>query len=226
MEGIDDRRGQILSVHTEDDLTKGLKKAAKVLFSGGSVAFPTESFYGLAVNAMDEKAVLRLFSIKTRDNNNPVLILLPSPDSLCKYVETIPAIASELIHEFWPGALTIVFKAARSIPPLLTAGTGKIGIRLSSHPVATSLAMSIDGPITGTSANTSGRPACVTAVEVHNDLGENVDLILDGGRTEGGNGSTILDVTTNPPLILREGMICRDKLNELSVNIRVQKARI
>ena len=115
----------------------------------------------------------------------------------------------------WPGGLTLVFEAGPRTPGSLTAGTGKIGVRLSSHPIATGLAQSAGLPITGTSANVSGEPACIKAEEVSRSLGRTVDLILDGGETEGGKGSTILDITVKPPRVLREGMVSREDLKTL-----------
>jgi L-threonylcarbamoyladenylate synthase len=205
---------RIFGVGTDEDLKAGLKKAKTVLLSSGMVAFPTESFYGLAVNALDEEAIQRLFAVKKRQDDNPLLVLIPSIDVLDHYVSGIPDIAHRLIKQFWPGGLTLIFKAGPKISPLLTAGTGKIGIRLSSHPIATALASEIDLPITGTSANISGQPACMTAGEVFHSLGMEVDLILNGGQTKGGKGSTILDVTISPPEILREGMVGREQLKQ------------
>jgi L-threonylcarbamoyladenylate synthase len=200
---------------SEDHDQAGLDEAKKVLLSGGIVAFPTESFYGLAVNAMNEKAIQRLFHIKKRRSNRPILILIHDVNVLPRYVEYIPEVARVLIDRFWPGGLTLIFKAGPNISPLLTAGTGKIGTRLSSHPTATALARSIDGPITGTSANISGQPALLSAEEVYQYLGNKVELILDGGKTKGEKGSTILDITMDPPVILREGMVGRDQLKEV-----------
>lgn len=184
-----------------------ISRARDILSSGGIVVFPTESFYGLGVDAANEKAVKQIFKLKLRPINQPLLLLIFSVDVLDNYVEEVPDIANKLIEQFWPGGITIVFKASKSLSPLLTASTGKIGIRLSSHPVATALAESLGTPVTGTSANISGQPACSTAQEVFKALGDKVDLILDGGTTEGGLGSTILDVTVDPPRIIREGMI-------------------
>jgi L-threonylcarbamoyladenylate synthase len=205
----------IIKVDRDEGLKEGLEKAGNILSSGGSVAFPTESFYGLGVNATSEKAVQRLFAIKKRRSDRPVLILIPSRKMLDQYVEIVPDIANKLIRRFWPGGLTMVFKAAPNTPPSLTGGTGKIGVRVSSHPIAVGLALHAGLPITGTSANVSGESACISAEEVFRSLGNTVDLILDGGETEGGKGSTILDVTVNPPMILREGMVGREDLNTI-----------
>jgi len=137
--------------------------------------------------------------------------LIPSVISLDVYAAEIPEIARSLIKRFWPGGLTILFKAAQCVSPRLTAGTGKIGLRLSSHALATALAGSVNSPITGTSANISGYPACRTAVEVYDCFKEGV-LILDGGKTAGGTGSTIVDASVTPPRIVREGMITSEEL--------------
>lgn len=204
----------ILKVDTEEKLRLGLKKAAEVINSGGMVAFPTESFYGLAVSVKDEKAIQRLFDVKKRRSDQPILMLVPSVERLNQIVVHVPKIARLLMSRFWPGGLTLIFEAKPDLPQGLTAGTGKIGVRLSSHPIARALAEAVGMPITGTSANISGEAACSSAKEVHHSLGEKVDLILDGGKTAGGKGSTILDVTVDPPQILREGMVGREQLEK------------
>jgi L-threonylcarbamoyladenylate synthase len=198
---------QIITVLDESGLEEGIQKGKDTILSGGLVAFPTESFYGLAVNSLDEKAIKRLFQAKKRKSDQPILLLIPSIESLDQYVRNIPEVAHKLIERYWPGGLTLIFKAAPNVSPLLTAGTGKIGVRLSSHPVAAALVRSVGIPVTGTSANISGQPPCSMSNQVLESLGQSVDLILDGGSTEGKAGSTLLDVTVDPPLILRQGMI-------------------
>jgi L-threonylcarbamoyladenylate synthase len=202
----------IIKLGGAEDLDAGLEMAGNIISDGGAVAFPTESFYGLGVDATNEKAIQRLFAIKRRKSDHPVLILIASREMLDQYVDHVPNVANTLIREFWPGGLTMVFEAGLKTPRSLTAGTGKIGVRLSSHPIATGLAQRMGLPITGTSANVSSEPACINADEVSRSLGSTVDLILDGGETEGGKGSTILDVTVEPPRILREGMVSREDL--------------
>jgi L-threonylcarbamoyladenylate synthase len=203
---------RLIRLNTGESLEKELKRAAECLLSGGLVAYPTESFYGLAVDSTNEKAIKRLFSVKKRRPDTPVLILIPSMDALDRFAKRIPSIAHRLVKEFWPGALTLIFEAGPRVSPLLTADTGKIGIRLSSHPIATALAKGLGAPITGTSANISGRPACRNAQEIVSTFGRDVDLILDGGETESETASTVLDITVHPPRILREGMIRRSRL--------------
>jgi L-threonylcarbamoyladenylate synthase len=205
-------KGAVIRTDTDENLARGLDRARQVIISGGIVAFPTESFYGLGVKASDEEAISRLFRIKKRRDSSPVLVLIPSRDYLTDYVADVPELALRLIDKFWPGGLTLLFRATPDISQLLTAGTGKIGVRLSSHPVASALIKAVGSPITGTSANLSGQAGSVTAEEVCSSLGRAVDLILDGGKTGGGKGSTILDVTVNPPEIIREGMVGREEL--------------
>ncbi len=198
---------------TNQDLV--IQQAKTVLLQGGLVACPTESFYGLAVDAGNEAAILKLFSVKKREPGRPVLILIPSTESLRDCVTHIPPAAVPLIREFWPGGLTLIFEASKKISPLLTGGTGTIGIRLSSHPIPTALARAIQGPVTGTSANISGAPPCRRSEEVMAYFGERIDLIIDGGETAGGTGSTVLDPTTSPPEIVRHGMIPRRELEKV-----------
>jgi L-threonylcarbamoyladenylate synthase len=203
---------RILKTDTQENLQIAIKEAKDVILAGGVVAVPTESFYGLAVSAKDEGALHRLMAVKKRSEKSPILILIPSIDAVNDYVNSVPAVAAKLMKQFWPGGLTLVFEAKAGLPSLLTAGTGKIGVRLSSHFVPTELARLAGEAITGTSANLSGQAACRNAQEVMAALGNYIDSILDGGETQGGKGSTVLDVTTDPPLILREGMVSRDVL--------------
>ncbi len=183
------------------------QEAAQILKSGGLVAYPTESFYGLAADVENETAITHLFRVKKREAGEPVLLLIPSVESLMRYAENVPETAKRLMDAFWPGGLTLVFKARKDVSTLLTAGTGKIGIRLSSHPVAMALAQAVGSAITGTSANISGESPCNTSRGVEQALGNSVDRILDGGETPGQKPSTVLDVTPWPHRVLREGLI-------------------
>jgi len=202
----------LIKIATKKDLGPAITKAANLINSGGMVAIPTESFYGLAVNPTDVKAIHRLFDAKKRRGDQPILILIPSVEHLDQYVLHVPKIARQLMKEFWPGGLTLIFEAKPHLPQELTAATGKVGVRLSSHPIAAALVRALGAPITGTSANISGQPACSSAKEVLQNLGEKVDLILDGGETAGGKGSTVLDVTMDPPVLVREGMVSREQI--------------
>lgn len=204
----------IVRAHASENFQAAIQKAREVLLTGGMVVYPTESFYGLGVDSSNHLAIQRLFRVKRRQADQPILILIPTMESVSRYAKAIPSIAWRLMDAFWPGGLTLVFEAGPKISPLLTGQTGKIGIRLSSHPVAAALARAMRVPITGTSANVSGEPACRNSQEVLASLGENVDLILDGGEALKAEGSTVIDITINPPRILRQGMVPKSQLEE------------
>jgi len=182
-------------------------KTVEILQAGGVIAYPTETFYGLGVDGCNPKAIEKIFHIKGRTFNQPISVIIGSTDGLQNIVVDFPEIAGKLINVFWPGPLTLVFKAAPSVPRFLTAGTGKIGIRVSSHPIAAAMAKMFCYPITATSANLSGTKECSSAMEVIDCIGDQLDMIIDGGSTPALSGSTLLDITTSPPSILREGMI-------------------
>jgi len=186
-----------------------LAEAVRIMREGGVVAFPTETFYGLGADARNETAVEKIFRIKGRNFRNPLSVIVANDRELIPLVEEIPAAAQILMQTFWPGPLTLIFRASSSVLPRLTADTGKIAIRVSSHPVARLLAAGLAGPLTATSANPSGGPECSSADAVIRTLGDLPDAVIDGGETPGGAGSTILDVTVFPPRILREGAIPR-----------------
>jgi L-threonylcarbamoyladenylate synthase len=187
-----------------------LAEAVRVLRGGGVVAFPTETFYGLGADARNAAAVEQIFRIKGRNFRNPLSVIVANHGEVIPLVEEIPAAAKILMQTFWPGPLTLVFRASSTVLPRLTADTGKIGIRVSSHPLARLLALGLGGPLTATSANLSGGSECTTAKAVIRALAEFSGRVVDGGETPGGAGSTILDVTVMPPRILREGAISCD----------------
>ncbi len=184
-----------------------IQHAGKILTLNGLVIFPAQCLYGVAANALDPQAVEKVFQIKQRPKNNPILVLIRDTADLIALVKTIPPQAHCLMDLFWPGGLTLVFEAADHISPTLTAQTGKIGIRLPGHPVALALVNAVNFPITGTSANLSGQPGCTTPTRLSPSITTNADLILDAGRLQGGTGSTIVDVTCTPVKILREGAV-------------------
>jgi len=199
-------------IDSTQSLQEGVSIGAETILGGGVVALPTESFYGLSVDATNAQAVERIFAIKKRGSALPILILISSVGELTKYVIAVPPAAKKLGERFWPGGLTMIFESAPILPSSLTGGTGKIGIRISSHPVVHAISKALPVPITGTSANISGTPPCTTADQVLECLGAEVDLVLDGGPTQGKNPSTVLDVTVDPPLIVREGMIKAEEI--------------
>ena len=196
-----------LKIDPEKPDEEKLTEAVRILLAGGVAAFPTETFYGLGADARNEAAVEKIFRIKGRNFRNPIALIVADEREVVPLVEEVPAAAKILMQKLWPGPLTLIFRAAPSVSPRLTGGTGKIGIRVSSHAIARLLAAALSGPLTATSANLSGRPECSSADEVIRTLGDLPDAVIDGGPTPGGSGSTILDVTVSPPRILREGVI-------------------
>ncbi|MEA2014765.1 MAG: L-threonylcarbamoyladenylate synthase [Thermodesulfobacteriota bacterium] len=196
-----------LKVNPRNPDTSAIAKAIEILKGGGVVAYPTETFYGLGVDIRNAQALKKIYAIKGRNFNNPISIIIGSRDDVARLTKNITPVAESLMHRFWPGAMTLLFNASSNIPDKLTAKTGKIGIRLSSNPVATLLAQSLSGAITATSANRSGQEACVSIEDVMDSIGEDLDAAIDGGRTPGGKGSTIVDTTIDPPVIVREGII-------------------
>jgi len=182
-------------------------KAAAVVRSGGVIAFPTRCLYGLGADAFNAEAVARIFRIKQRSRRNPILILIDQTSRLEQLVSQISPAAGRLMEHFWPGRMTLVFKAREAVPPYLTAGSGKIGIRLPGHPVAAALVQALQTPLTGTSANLSGSPGCRRIEDLEFQIASRLDLILDAGALKGGRGSTVVDVTVDPPKILREGEV-------------------
>jgi len=191
---------------------EAIKRAAELIVKGGVVAFPTETFYGLAALATDYQAIDKLYQLKKRPAQKSLSILIADPAELADWIETIPKQALHLMARFWPGPLTLVFAAAIHLPTNLTADTGKIGVRSSSHQVAQALVREVGAPITATSANRSKSPSCRSAGEVITQLGSDLEAILDAGLTPGGKVSTIADVTTCPPKILRIGAIAAQEI--------------
>ena len=200
---------EILKIDDKNSEETILTRAAEILAGGGVIAYPTETFYGLGADATNEKAIEKIFAVKGRNFKNPISLIIGQADDIYPLVQDVPETAKKLMTAFWPGALTIIFSAADKISPLLTAGSGKIGLRVSSHPGAQGIVQKLKRPLTATSANLSGAPECTRASEVAEQIGDKIDAIIDLGNTPGTKGSTIIDVTCTPPVILREGAISR-----------------
>lgn len=182
-------------------------KAADSIKKGGIVLFPTRCLYGLGADAFNPEAVDRIFRIKQRPYNKPISLLIKNTTDLHILVKHIPSTAKCIMDNFWPGQITIIFEAKSTISHNLTAGTGKIGIRLPEHPVAFSLVKEVNSPITGTSANISGQAGCSAISDLDVQIADKIDIMLDAGPLKGGTGSTVIDVTTPFPTILREGYV-------------------
>jgi L-threonylcarbamoyladenylate synthase len=189
-----------------------ISDAAAIIKSGGVVAFPTRCLYGLGADAYNPDAVGLVFDIKQRRAQNPILVLIENLLQLEQLVKRIPDVASDLMARFWPGRITIVFEAKDTVPLILTAQSGKIGVRMPGHRAAQALVKAVQGPITGTSANLSGRPGCHHIDDLEPQIAGQLDLILDAGNLMGGKGSTIVDVSEGKPKILREGAISKQEI--------------
>jgi len=184
-----------------------LNEAAREIREGKSVIFPTSGLYGLGVDAANKKAVERIFQIKKRASEKPILLLISGSEELAQIVAAIPATAQNLMGRFWPGNLTVLFPARKSVLKELTAGTGKIGVRQAAHPIARAMIKKVGRPITGTSANFSGSPGYGSVDAMPLEFAAAVDWVIDAGPLTGGMESTVVDVTVNPPNVLREGRI-------------------
>jgi L-threonylcarbamoyladenylate synthase len=198
---------RIRTIDPESPDPQILEEAAETICSGGIIVFPTRCLYGLAADALNPEAVSRIFRIKGRSWNKPILILIKNEDVLESIVQDIPLQARKLIKKFWPGKLTMIFSANDTLSKTLTGNTSKIGIRLPGHPSALGLASVLDTPITGTSANLSGQAGVADIRNLDSAILDKVDLVLDAGPLLGGIGSTVVDVTSTPCRIIREGII-------------------
>jgi L-threonylcarbamoyladenylate synthase len=197
---------EVLGVDPAAPAPAALGRAVEVLRAGGLVAFPTETFYGLGAAALDSAAVKAVFLVKGRAESKPVLVLVDSLEMVARLAEVSEG-ARRLMARHWPGALTLVLPARPVLPAELTAGTGTVGVRLSSHPVARGLVRALGGPVTAPSANPSGAAPPTTAAEVLRAFGGAIALVLDGGTTPGGQPSTVLDLSVEPPRVIRQGPV-------------------
>lgn len=202
---------RLISIDPTHPRRLDLIKISRIIRNGGIIAYPTDTFYGLAVNPFDEDAVERLFRIKGRSASKPVALLVSGRERVFPLVKEISHIAKNLMDDFWPGPLTLVFLAKKNLSERLTAGTGTIGIRFPDAAIPLALIQEAGFPLTATSANRSGEAPSVSALEVERVFGTDVDFILDGGAC-GRLPSTLLDVTRRVPKILREGRVTRDDL--------------
>jgi len=204
-----------IDLNNETVFRTQMVKIKRVLNLGGVMAFPTDTFYGLGATAFNRTAVSRIFKIKRRPKNKPLLTLVASAyQANCMALEIIPT-AAILIEKLWPGPLTILFSARPHLPPQLTANTGKVGVRQPGNEMVRKLLAGIGFPITATSANISGAENITTPKEVEESLGSQVDLIIDGGPAAGGKESTVLDVTLSPPLLVREGAVTKEEIDAI-----------
>ena len=211
---------EILSTHTPALFDAAVKRAAELLRAGEVVALPTETVYGLAANALDEKAVAKIFQIKGRPANNPIIVHIASVEMAKGCVTAWPNPAEKLARAFWPGPLTLVLPCAKEIPGLVIAGGKTVGVRWPGHPFIQAVIRECGFPLAAPSANLSGRVSPTNAEHVRKQLGGKISLIVDGGQSQVGIESTVLDLTVSPPQVLRPGMIHAESLAAVVENIQ------
>lgn len=203
---------RILSIDPQNPEFPALEEISRVLSEGGVLAYPTETLYGLGVDAFRDDALEKLFVLKGRPGGIPVSVLVRDPEMMLEVVLEVPAPARALVNAFFPGPLTLVLPARPGLPERVTAGFGKVGVRISPHPVAALLFQAFPKPITSTSANPSGLPAARTAAEVAAYFPSGLDGILDGGPAPAGVGSTVVEFQGQELRILREGAISKEEI--------------
>ena len=209
-----------LKINSEKPEVEKIQKAAKIIRRGGLVAFPTETVYGLGANALDPKAVRRIYAAKKRPLDNPLIVHIANKKDVYRLSDEVPESAHKLIS-FWPGPLTLVLKASKIVPRETTGGLNTIAVRMPNHKVALLLIRESGVPIAAPSANLAGRPSPTTAEHVRRDLEGRIDMILDAGPTNIGVESTVIDLTSKPPQVLRPGGLPFEELRRVLGDIEL-----
>jgi L-threonylcarbamoyladenylate synthase len=219
MSPVRPRATRIVAVDSERPDPSTIAEAAAVIADGGLVAFPTETVYGLGANALDVSAIDALFEAKGRPSTDPVIVHLASVDGVRDIARDVPAIAERLAQRFWPGPLTLVLAKAPQVSTSITAGLDSVGVRVPAHPVAQALLRAAKLPIVAPSANRFSRPSPTRAQHVIDDLNGCIDMVLDAGPTSVGVESTVLDLTTSPPVVLRPGGVSVEALRAVVADV-------
>ncbi len=217
---------EILSTHTPALFQQAVRRAAELLRAGEVVALPTETVYGLAANALDENAVAKIFEIKGRPAHNPIIVHVAGNEMAKRCVQNFSTAAEKFSKSFWPGPLTLVLPRAETIPDNVTAGGATVGVRWPSHPFIQAVIRECSFPLAAPSANLSNQISPTNAAHVRAQLGGKIPLIVDGGQSQVGIESTVLDLTVSPPRILRPGMIHAESLAAVAGEISNFKFQI
>ena len=212
---------EVLPTHTPALFQAAVARAVELLRAGKVVALPTETVYGLAANALNPSAVGRIFKIKGRPAHNPIIVHVASADMAKRCVADWPPLAERLARAFWPGPLTLVLPRAQEIPGIVTAGGPTVGVRWPSHPFIQAVILACGFPLAAPSANPSNRVSPTTAEHVRKHLGHRIPLIVDGGQSQIGIESTVLDVSVSPPRLLRPGIIHEQTLLAVTGSLAV-----
>jgi L-threonylcarbamoyladenylate synthase len=211
----------LLKINPENPDPAKIQRAAQIIKKGGIVAFPTETVYGLGADALNPKAVLALFKAKKRPLDNPPIVHVADPLDVRRLVIEVTEEATLLMEKFWPGPLTLIFKRSGIIPEITTAGLDTIAIRMPKHKVALELIKQSNCSIAGPSANLAGKPSPTIAKHVYDDLNGRIDAILDGGTTNIGVESTVVDLSLDPPTLLRPGGTPYETLKKVVGNLKL-----
>lgn len=203
---------QVLHIDPKYPDPREIEIAAKVILDGEVTAYPTETIYGLGADVFSRRAIKRIYDLKARDYGLPIAILVANTQMLRELVTRIPERVEVLMRRFWPGPLTILFEVNEKFPKSLATNTGKVGVRISSHPVASALVSRVGRPITTTSANRSGFPPSLNFKHVQKYFGDKLSCIIDGGECEPTRGSTVVDVTEESMRIVREGALSAEEV--------------
>ncbi|UCB42348.1 MAG: threonylcarbamoyl-AMP synthase [Dehalococcoidales bacterium] len=203
-----------MSKELSSDLRTQVEKGIAILRQGGIVAYPTDTVYGLGASTNMHQAVERIYRVKQRPLDMALPLLMANVSQIEDLAETVPIVARKLISQFLPGALTIVLTTSPSVPDIITAGGTTVAVRIPAHPIPLALIEGIGVPLVGTSANTSGKTSPLTAIEVYDQLGDEVDLIINDGQPCPGTASTIVDVTGEVPVVTREGAVPREEIEK------------
>ena len=217
---------EILSTHTPALFAAAVQRAAELLRAGEVVALPTETVYGLAANALDEKAVAKIFAIKGRPANNPIIVHVADNEMARRCVGHWPELADKLSQSFWPGPLTLVLPRAKIIPDNVTAGGATVGVRWPGHPFIQAVIRECGFPLAAPSANLSNQISPTNAEHVRQQLGGKISLIVDGAQAQVGIESTVLDLSVSPPQVLRPGMIHAEALAAVCGEVQSPKSKV
>ncbi len=196
-----------------------VERGISILKSGGLVAFPTDTVYGVGAASYLYRAVERIYQVKERPQDMALPLLLADISQITEVAHSVPPVAWLLVDNFLPGALTLILYKSKSVPDIITGGGITVAVRIPAHSIPVALAEGLGSPIVGTSANLSGKPSSLTADDVYSQFGDKLDLVIDGGRCPGGRESTIVDVTGETPVVLREGAISREELERVCGSI-------
>ncbi|MEM1990072.1 MAG: L-threonylcarbamoyladenylate synthase [Candidatus Bathyarchaeia archaeon] len=216
----------VLKVDCENPEREKITLAANVIREGGLVAFPTETVYGLGADALNPEAVRNIYLVKMRPPDNPIIVHVARKEDVYRLAAEVPESAEKLMSRFWPGPLTLVLRASDIVPRVTTGGLDTVAIRMPRHKVALALIEASGTPIAAPSANLAGRPSPTIAEHVIQDLYGKIDIILDAGPTNIGVESTVLDLTSNPPQILRPGGLTYEELRKVLGRVSIHPAAI